>query len=828
MEDFNYNVQYVFCLLLTLLAVPEAQAQAHLGKYPIQNFTPADYKAGIQNIDFAQNRDMTLFVANNLGVLSFNGNEWRTHDFKSGKKKRSLAFDESTDRLYVGSQSDFGFFESDWRYVSLIEEIPESARDFDEVWDVFLYNAKVYFCTFQGVYVYDGESIAVIGHENGLERSFQANGKLFTQNRQGKLFEIDGQKLVPAYPQLEAGRIIAAVVPKDEGYLLFYNSGQIEFTTTFGVRPEYPDLSQTLRGTYVNHVLQLSDTRLAISTQTSGLFLYDLQEGVLESISTREGLESNACLRSFQDYLGNLWVGMQNGIALIDINSPMRFLNQEIGIQGSGYEAFETDGGTYFTTSNGIYFLGKEAERSTFLRGTEGPAYGMEEIAGKLYAGHHTGLFLLDNGTAKRLALTNGLWRVKQLQSRPDFAIGGTYSGLYLFGIDENQQLQPVRKIAGFNSSSRFFEEDQLGRIWVGQYYKGLYQLILSEDLSAATTVKNVSENFAAKIDEQIVLSRIANDFYLATNAGLYQLDPVKESVSKAGAFFDETGEQPIYLLEQDRKNNVHIVADNLVGFFKQISPSNYSFVPSSLYQLRYHLNNDLLQVSANTKHGILFSANEGFIHYSPEMEQPLNIERPLIVSRVFSVTENRALYDRALFGTKPARIERLTVSPKVKVLKIDVESFQFNNLNNQQFRYFLKGLDEDFGEWSNATTKEYSNLREGSYEFAVQTRNYLGEIVEAEALHLMVKPPFYRSLFAKCFYVVAGIFALFMISRLQRRRFRQKANKIEEANAGHWPENNRNCSKLNNRRKRSYCNSGKKKCRGNWSMSTSCWPPLQ
>ncbi|MCB9351697.1 MAG: hypothetical protein H6573_30000 [Lewinellaceae bacterium] len=71
-------------------------------------------------------------------------------------------------------------------------------------------------------------------------------------------------------------------------------------------------------------------------------------------------MESNACLRSFQDYSGNLWVGMQNRIALIHLNSPMRFLNQEINIQGSGYEAFETVDGTYFTTSNGIYFPGKE------------------------------------------------------------------------------------------------------------------------------------------------------------------------------------------------------------------------------------------------------------------------------------------------------------------------------------------------------------------------------------------------------------------------------------------------------------------------------------
>ena len=156
----SHIIQYVLWILLigllsnTLLANP--------GKYPIQNFTPTEYQAGIQNIDFVQNRDMTLFVANNLGVLSYNGSTWGRHDYKTGKKKRSLAFDETTNRLYVGSQGEFGYFEGDWEYVSLIDRIPEGATDFDEVWDVFLIHSKVYFCTFQGIYVFDGERIDVV------------------------------------------------------------------------------------------------------------------------------------------------------------------------------------------------------------------------------------------------------------------------------------------------------------------------------------------------------------------------------------------------------------------------------------------------------------------------------------------------------------------------------------------------------------------------------------------------------------------------------------------------------------------------------------------
>lgn len=771
-------MKYFFTLIV--IALSWGLCPAFSGKYPILNFTPADYRAGIQNIDFAQNRDMDLFVANNLGVLSFNGNKWNAYPLKPGKKIRSLAFDEDTNRLYIGAQGDFGYIDEDWNYVSLIEKIPPANRDFDEVWDVYLLNSKVYFCTFQGIYIYDNESVVVAESKSLLNRSFLANGKLFTQTPNGTLLEVKGEGIVPAFPQNLNNRIIAGVIPYEEGYLIFYNSGEIEFTSAFGVAPKYGALVKALQGKYVNHVLQLSDTRLAIATQTAGLFLFDLHSQSVENITMREGLLSNACLRAFQDYAGHLWVGMQNGIALVDINSPMRFISQNIDLQGSGYEAFDAQEGTYYTTSNGIYFLKKNTAKSVFLSGTEGPAYGMQKIAGKLYAGHHTGLFLLANGSAKRIAATDGLWQVKQLMSRPEYAIGGTYSGLYLFSLSDKMELQPIRKIEGFNESSRFFEEDRKGRVWVGQFYKGLYHLSLSNDLREATVVK-VSIDQEPSLDEQLILSRIDNELYLATRAGVFKIDQTTDRVVEAPLFTKDVGRQIVYLLTQDNQKNIHIYTENLVGFYKQISANNYVFVPSSLYQQRYAFNNDLLNVSVNTTAGVLFNANEGFIHYQPERETRVGIERPLLISRVFSVAEDQVLFARKPFADKTASQEKIKVSQQARVLQFNVESFQFNEAGSPQFRYFLDGFDDEYGEWTSTATKEYTNLREGDYVFYVQTRNYLGEIVTSQPLALRVFPPFYKSLWAQIVYVLLGISALLMVSMRQKRRYSRKAKEAEE-----------------------------------------------
>jgi len=772
-------MRYTFCL--TILLFQALTLNAFKGKYPIQNFTPKEYKAGIQNIDFAQNRDMTLFVANNLGVLSFDGNTWKTHSFKTGKKKRSLAFDENNNRLYMGSQGEFGYFDENWNYTSLVDRIPDGQRDFDEVWDVYLANSMVYFCTFQGIYAYDGTDVSMITHELGLNRSFKTNGKLFTQTTNGALLEVKGMQLVKSLPQNQSGEIISGIIPDEEGYLIFYNSGKIEFTTSFGVQERHPVLSANLHGTYVNNVIQLSDDRLAISTQTAGLFLYDLQTTEVEVINTEGGLQTNACLRAFQDYTGILWVGLQNGMAVIDINSPMRLINQEANIQGSGYEAYETSDGTYYTTSNGIYFLAKGGNQSIFLTGTEGPAYGMHKINNQLYAGHHTGLFILEQGSARKLAETDGLWQVKQLQSNPYYAVGGTYSGLFLFEIGPQQVLQPIKKINGFSESSRFFEEDQKGRIWVGQFYKGLYQLTLSEDLKS-TDVRNVSDEYDLPIKERIILSRIDNQLHIGTVAGIYKLDQNNDSIVKAELFEDVIGHQEIYLLAQGSKNNIHVYTENLVGFFKQISTQNYVFVPSSLFQMRNTFNNDLLNVSVNVASGIMYNANEGFIQYDPELEDPVEMKQPLQVREVFSAAEDSTLFRRNPFDNKPQSENSLVISQKAKVIQFVVESFQFNEVNNQQFRYYLKGFDEGYGEWGSSTSKEYSNLREGEYEFQVQTMNYLGEVVTSQPFLLNVKPPFYRSTLARIVYALLAVLLIYAITRFQKIKYKRKAQAIEEA----------------------------------------------
>ncbi|MBX2815260.1 MAG: hypothetical protein KTR24_04665 [Saprospiraceae bacterium] len=765
----------VTCLLLT---VKWSIIDASSGRYPIQNFYPSDYQAGIQNIDFAQNRDMQVFVANNLGVLSFDGCEWEVHADKTGKKHRSLMFDATADRLYTGSQGEFGYFHGNWEYVPLTSLIPASESNFDDVWDIFLVDGNVYFCTLQNIFRYDGHQIEVISHEEGFGRSFYISGSLFTQTTSGQIYEVKGLRLEPT-SFIHINEVLAGLVSIDNGYLLIYNSGQVEFASGL-ISPRHEELMEALKGTYVNHVFQLSDGRLVISTQRQGLFLYNLRNGDLERITTAEGLQSNACLNTYQDFAGNLWVGQQSGISIVYINSPMRLISHELGLEGSGYESYKGPQGTYFTTSNGIYFLSIKETVAQFMAGTEGPAYGLTQIGSKVYAGHHNGLYRLDGNKATLVTNTNGLWQIKQLRSHPNYVIGGTYTGLHLFALDQSEALRGIGRISGFDESSRFFEEDVNGNLLVSQYYKGVFHVSLSPDLLDAQAIQ-LSDTLDGVALRQVVLGKVDNRICLGTPSGIYTLNGTTDGLSTFSSLSNVIGKQPVYLIQQDREKNIHVIAEDRVGFFKQISANNYSFVPSSLYQLRYELNTDLLSASIDSEEGVLFSANQGFMRYLPTQEERALVQRPLLIRHVRNISQSENIYHQEPFDDRPPGLEDITLNRQAKALEIGVESFQFTSKNSQRFRYFLQGFDDEFSNWTASPYKEYTNLSEGEYVLKVQTRNYLGEVQEGLPLNLVVHPPFHRSLFAKILYGIAALLVLAFFSRRQRKSYEMQAEALEQ-----------------------------------------------
>ncbi|MNQ61878.1 hypothetical protein D3C85_762010 [compost metagenome] len=95
--------------ILFLLIAYCAHAQVLLGIPQVVNYNNEQYNGGIQNWDVEQDKNGILYFGNNEGLLTFNGRYWNLFRLPNFTSVRSVGID-SKNRIYVGGQDEFGYF----------------------------------------------------------------------------------------------------------------------------------------------------------------------------------------------------------------------------------------------------------------------------------------------------------------------------------------------------------------------------------------------------------------------------------------------------------------------------------------------------------------------------------------------------------------------------------------------------------------------------------------------------------------------------------------------------------------------------------------------
>jgi hypothetical protein len=127
-------------LLLFFLLLPLTLfSQNTIGLPDVINYSKQDYAAGLQNWDIKQDKNGIIYIANNEGLLSFDGHYWNLHPLPNKTIVRSveIGFDN---RVYVGGQDELGYFSPGANgrltYHSLTPLIARKDRSFGDVWDI--------------------------------------------------------------------------------------------------------------------------------------------------------------------------------------------------------------------------------------------------------------------------------------------------------------------------------------------------------------------------------------------------------------------------------------------------------------------------------------------------------------------------------------------------------------------------------------------------------------------------------------------------------------------------------------------------------------------
>ncbi|HEY9117842.1 MAG TPA: triple tyrosine motif-containing protein [Roseivirga sp.] len=767
-----------FLIIILLQGEVICQTKDVRGLPFIRNYSSAEYGAGIQNWSMSQGENGVLYIANNIGLITYDGQHWSLNQVKNRTKVRATYIDNQ-DRIYTGSQGDFGYFDRDkkgeLRYTSLADSLESKYRGFDETWNVYSDGQKLYFCTFSEVFIYQNERLYPVDSEYPLEISYFIDNQLITQQWGLGLSSIENNQfqLIPSGEFFQDKRVSGIIkLDKDQWLISTFTNGLYTYDGrtlkefSIGGNESYT----------INYLLRLTDGNIAFATQNKGLIITDKYGSIIYQIDKSKGLMDNTVNHLFQDNEDNLWTMLNNGLARIDLKSPFTLIDARHGIYGAGYAAYSNDQNILLGTNNGLFNLNENG--AEFIAGTEGQVYSIDEVANRLLIGHHLGAFEFKNGRVTSLSSQKGAWLFREHPKQIGKIIEGTYQGLILHHSDEKYTTE---NITGFSESSRVMEFDDES-LWVTHGYKGAYKLELNEDLSEVISQKLYKSENGFPSDILISVYRIANRLIFTSESGIYEFNEDSDRFEPIHSLNQLLGyESSIVDMEEDELGNIYFLERDKLGVLINEGNFSYKLKTSAFNKIKSLWNDDLGNVTVLDNDNILIGAREGFIHYKPSKDIPQVNEFSILITEIINSGKTDTTLYHSYSNTDTSQTELPIFKFAQNSISFRFAAPHFESDREMVFQYMLKNYDETWSTWSDQNYKEYTNLKEGTYEFMVKAKNIYDLESEPISYSFKIKPPIYRTTFAYCFYVLGSLALLFLGFNFLDKRHRSKTLALEK-----------------------------------------------
>jgi ligand-binding sensor domain-containing protein len=537
----------------------------------IRNYPKREYKAGTQNWGIAQDSKGFMYFANNEGLLVFDGVTWQLHKMPNSSLTRSVFINESKG-IYVGAYNELGkmVFGSNGKltFKSLKKYIPTEYQNFDDIWNIHSFDGKIVFQSYFNAYIFDNDTtITVLKAPVRFQNSFKVGEKLYFNDIDRGLFELDGDKLIelPGCQRLK-GEEISAILPYSDGDqflactlnkgIFLYKGKQLEEWKV--------PVNEYLKKTQIFSATLLQDHNCAFGTIQDGVVICDPQGDVVHIVNRKKGLQNNTVLKVFADRSGDLWLGLDNGIDYVNINSPITFLKQSEEI-GAGYTSIIYQGKIYLGTNQGLFVKDweKRDQNSSFqlIPNTSGQVWYLGVHDGVLICGHNKGTFVIEGEHAREICTVPGGWKYHILKRFPNYLVGGTYSGMILFK-KENGTWKFVNKIKGFSESFRIFEEDTEGNLWMSHGFKGIYRVSFGASLDSVKSFHYYTVKNGLPTNYNLNVFKIKGQIVFAANAGLYQYDSGNDHFEKS-VYFNQllNPVSDFTYLREDENGNIWYIA---------------------------------------------------------------------------------------------------------------------------------------------------------------------------------------------------------------------------------------------------------------------------
>lgn len=733
----------------------------------IKSYSRLSYNAGQQNWMIDQSSNGRLYFANNNGVLEFDGLNWNLFTLPNDIVVRSV-YVAADERIYAGGYNEFGYFEPDQSghlvYHSLVELISPEDRNFDEIWRIHQTPDGLVFQSFTQLIIMHKEEVKVVKAPGRFHFSYFVNGQLILIDIEkgiyrftmGSFFPLIGTDILLGQELLSiltfGNKLLFATAEKG---IFIYDGNKLEEW----INPA----ADFLRTNQVFSALRVNEDYLAFGTIQNGILICTNEGIPIQKINRNNGLQNNTVLCLTKDKMENLWIGTDNGIDYLEINSPLSILSYEQGI-GAGYTATIFNGYLYLGTNQGVLFkkwddfLSKEKnEKFELIEATRGQIWTLQIIDNNLFCGSNNGTYTIQGKTATKISDIPGAWTFLKLPKYDNKILVGTYSGLIM--LEKNGSTwQFDKSIKGFNESSRLMEVDTDGSIWMSHGFKGVFHIVLNEKLDSVKQVDFYNSQKGFSSDIGINVTNLKGEIYFSAVDGIYKYNRTSDSFEKETFINDLIHNKEMAKLKEDSSGNIWYFANDEVGVLRLQEDGAYSDINLPFKQIKGNLIGGFEFVNPIDEEHVFFGASNGFIHYNPTVNKDYQRLFSVYINRVTVLNLDSLIssgYESGIVDKGPS------FQFRNNAINFNFSANDFENSEKTEFSTYLDGYDAEWSAWELRYNREFTNLYEGNYVFCVKARNIYGVETEVTQYAFTINPPWERTIIA---YIIYSIFGLILI----------------------------------------------------------------
>ena len=760
MKLINYFVAIVFAInSLYAQEIP-----------PISAYTSKDYNAENQNWGISQATDKHIYIANNKGLLEFDGASWRLYSSPNETIVRSVK--AINNKIYIGFYNGFGYWEKNnqgvLEYTSLSSDI--DLLEDEQFWHIETLEGWVLFQSLQRIYLYNlnTKEFKVVQSESQITSMYKVRGSIYYQDHQKGIFKLEkGISKLVTNDDLVVKHDVVAIYDIDDKLVFVTANKGFYFLYNGLLKPWNKSLNNSIKDYTFYSSIKLLDDGFVLGTISDGVIVVNKEGSILYIINHEKGLSNNTVLSLFQDVDQNIWLGLDDGINTIDINSPFRVYKNTSGVLGTVYTSIVHNDILYLGTNQGLFYKKNKSEDDfNFIENTEGQVWTLKKIGEDLFCGHNLGTFVVKNGKATLIANVMGTWKIEELSSNT--FIQGNYTGLYVFE-KQGEKWTLKNKIEGFNISSRYFEFLDKHTIFVNHEYKGVYKLLVNDDY---TKVSNVATIGSIEKGIHSALLKYKGDILYSYKKGVFKYSLKEESFVKDKLLSSYTNQEDYnsgVLINIQSDNKLWGFSKKNVIYIEQGELSAKPIINSISIPFKHRKGTSGFEnISEVSQDKYLIGTSNGYITLKLNNASQ-NKSSKVVINQIKNATligdsKNVSLLEEGVFGNGENNFEFICSVPV------------FDEFSQVEYQYQLEGLSNIWSQWKSSGNILFENLPFGTYQFKIRAK-VNGVLTSNTATYAfkIAKPWYISTVMLFVYLLVVIVFSIFMHTMYTRYYTKQR-----------------------------------------------------